>query len=204
MSKLEQLSRANKFGLKIPKTLVTQSFEDAKQFWEECNGKLIVKPISHGYIERDNPKEDTLIFTNEVTLEKLSDNQNLLPLCPTLFQEKVDKVYDMRINVIDEEIIAVAIYSSIKNKLQAVDIRRDNMENVRYQVVNLPHVIENKILDLCHSYELRFACIDMAFTKNLDWIFFEVNPNGQWAWLDLEGVTNIADSLLRSMQVKPL
>lgn len=90
-SKLEQLSRANKLGLKIPKTLVTQSFEETMEFWKECKGSLVTKPISHGYIERGNAKEDTLIFTNEVTLGQLSKNQELLPLCPTLFQEKVKK-----------------------------------------------------------------------------------------------------------------
>jgi hypothetical protein len=41
----------------------------------------------------------------------------------------------------------------------------------------------------------------MAFTKDYKWVFFEVNPNGQWAWLDLEGVTDIASLLLKSMQL---
>ncbi len=202
MSKLEQLSRANKIGFKIPDTLVTQSFEEIIQFWKECKGSLIVKPISHGYIERHNPKEDTLIFTSQVTLEQLSNNQDLLSLCPTLFQKKVEKKFDVRINIVDEEVIAVAIYASDQIKLQTIDIRRNNMKNVRYELIDLPFFIRNKVLELCHSYKLRFAAVDMAFTKESDWIFFEINPNGQWAWLDLEGVTDIASSLLKSMQLK--
>ncbi len=201
MSKLEQLSRANRLGLTIPKTLVTQSFEETMEFWKECKGSLVVKPISHGYIERDNSNEDTLIFTNEVTLAQLSENQDLLSLCPTLFQEKVKKIYDVRINIIDEKVIAVALYASEQDKLQAIDIRRNNMENVRYQLIVLPSYIENKVLELCQSYKLRFATVDMAFTKDYNWVFFEINPNGQWAWLDLEGVTDIASSLLKSMQL---
>ena len=201
-SKLEQLSRANKIGLKIPETLVTQSFEEIMRFWKKCKGCLILKPISHGYIERHNPKEDTLIFTNQVTLEQIISNQNLLSLCPTLFQKKVEKVFDIRINIVDKEVIAVAIYASDQNELQTTDIRRDNMRNVRYELIDLPFFIRDKILELCHSYKLRFAAIDMAFTKESDWIFFEINPNGQWAWLDLEGVTDIASSLLKSMQLK--
>lgn len=201
LSKLEQLSRAERLGLTIPKTLVTQSFEEVMEFWKECGESLIVKPISHGYIERDNSEQDTLIFTNEVTLEQLNENQEVLSLCPTLFQKKVDKIYDIRVNVIDEEVIAIGIYASQEYKLQSIDIRRNNMQNVRYEVITLPSILKNKILELCRSYELRFAAIDMAFTKDSKWVFFEVNPNGQWAWLDLEGVTDIASFLLRSMQL---
>ncbi|MBD2695188.1 hypothetical protein [Anabaena catenula] len=198
---LEQLSRAERLGLTIPKTLVTQSFEEVINFWKECKEKLIVKPISHGYIERENFQEDTLIFTNQVTLNQLNENQELFYLCPTLFQEKEEKIYDIRVNVIDEIIIAVAIYSSEQNKLQATDIRRNNMLNVRYEVVTLPLTVKDKILELCRSYGLRFAAIDMALTKDYKYVFFEVNANGQWAWLDLAGVTDIASSLLKSMQI---
>jgi glutathione synthase/RimK-type ligase-like ATP-grasp enzyme len=201
-SKLEQLSRAERLGFTIPKTLVTQSFNEIIKFWKECKEDVIIKPISHGYIERENCQEDTLIFTNKVTLDQLNENQELLSLCPTLFQEKVEKIYDIRVNVIDEEVIAIAIYASEQDKLQLVDIRRNNMRNVRYELITLPSVLRNKILELCRSYELRFAAIDMAFTIDSRWVFFEVNPNGQWAWLDLEGVTDIASLLLRSMQLK--
>jgi glutathione synthase/RimK-type ligase-like ATP-grasp enzyme len=200
-SKLEQLSRARRLGLTIPKTLVTQSFEETIEFWKECKESLVVKPISHGYIERENSQEDTLIFTNEVTLDQLNKNRELLSLCPTLFQEKVEKIYDIRINVIDDEVIAVAIYASKEYKLQTIDIRKNNMQNVRDELVTLPSILINKILELCRSYELRFAAIDMAFTKDYNWVFFEINPNGQWAWLDLEGVTDIASLLLKSMQL---
>ncbi|MBD2207452.1 hypothetical protein H6G33_34465 [Calothrix sp. FACHB-1219] len=203
-SKLEQLSRAQRLGLTIPKTLVTQSWEQAIQFWKECEERLVIKPLSHGYIERDDPQEDTIIFTNEVTLDKLYENQEILSLCPTLFQKKVDKLCDVRVNVIDEETIAIAIYSSEQNKLQAIDIRRSNMRGVRYESIDLPSQLKDKILNLCRSYGLRFAAIDMAISIDAEWLFFEINPNGQWAWLDLEGVTDIASSLLRAMQKIPL
>lgn len=121
---------------------------------------------------------------------------------PNSISGESKKNYDVRINIIDEEVVAVAIYASEQDKLQAIDIRRNNMQNVRYELIALPSLIRNKILELCRSYELRFASIDMAFTEDSNWVFFEINPNGQWAWLDLEGVTDIASSLLKSMQLK--
>jgi RimK-like ATP-grasp domain len=199
-SKLEQLSRAKRFGLDIPRTLVSQSFDEVIQFWKACEGRLVTKPISHGYIERDDPEEDAVIFTNEVTLEQLNENQNNLSLCPTLFQEKVEKLCDVRINVIDQAVIATAIYSSAQENLQDIDIRRNNMSGVRYETIKLPSSLEGSLLKLCRSYKLRFAAIDMAITTDAKWVFFEINPNGQWAWLDLEGITDIASYLLMAMQ----
>ncbi|MEM9907352.1 MAG: MvdC/MvdD family ATP grasp protein [Cyanobacteria bacterium P01_D01_bin.44] len=203
MLKLEQLSRARKIGLNVPKTLLTQCFQEAMVFWKDCGGSLVVKPISHGYIERHDPDSDTLIFTNEVMLNQLVENQDFLSLCPTLFQIKVEKAFDVRINVIDSKVISVGIHASKEDELQAVDIRRNNMKNVRYEPIELPKSVKEKILKLCRSYKLRFASVDMALTKDSNWIFFEINPNGQWAWLDLEGVTDIASSLINSMRVKP-
>lgn len=71
-SKIHQLSIAKKLGLVIPKTLVTQDFEQLLNFYRECKNHLIIKPISHGYIERNEPKEDTVIYTNEVTLVQIT------------------------------------------------------------------------------------------------------------------------------------
>jgi hypothetical protein len=38
----------------------------------------------------------------------------------------------------------------------------------------------------------------MAISLRGDWFFFEVNPNGQWAWLDLVGSMNIARSFVNA------
>ena len=33
---------------------------------------------------------------------------------------------------------------------------------------------------------LKFAAIDLALTPQGDYIFFELNPNGQWLWLEYQ------------------
>jgi hypothetical protein len=198
-SKIEQLSIAQKLGLITPKTLVSQSYNEIIDFYHSCQKAIIVKPIAHGYIERENSIEDTVIYTNEVTLEEINNNINTLSLCPTFFQEKIDKSCDLRVNIIDKEVVATAIYASEDNKLQATDIRRNNMQNVKYEIVNLPSEISRKLLKICNYYKLRFAAIDLAIDNNNNYIFFEINPNGQWAWLDLLEITDIASVLITSM-----
>jgi hypothetical protein len=38
----------------------------------------------------------------------------------------------------------------------------------------------------------------VAVDREGKWIFFEINPNGQWAWLDLMGGLDIGALFLRS------
>ena len=51
-------------------------------------------------------------------------------------------------------------------------------------------------------YELRFGAIDMVVSAAGDWYFLEINPNGQWAWLDMTAGTNIAASFLQAFSEK--
>lgn len=37
---------------------------------------------------------------------------------------------------------------------------------------------------MTHSYGLRFAAIDLARRTDGGYTFFELNPNGQWAWVE--------------------
>jgi glutathione synthase/RimK-type ligase-like ATP-grasp enzyme len=195
--KLDQLSRAKELGFRVPDTLVTQAPDQLRAFYEKHAGHVIVKPMGTGYIKRTNSERDSLIYTNRVPPQHLA-NLDDLPACPTLFQEEIDKVADVRITLVDEDIHAVELLGQEENGFQRCDIRRNNMEDVSYRPVRLPASTELRIRKLVARYALRFAAVDMAITPNGDWVFFEVNPNGQWAWLDLAGVTNIAASFVTS------
>ena len=70
------------------------------------------------------------------------------------------------------------------------------MEGVTYRKVVLPRDVSERIQRLTKHYNLRFAAIDMVVSASGVWYFLEVNPNGQWAWLDLNGVANIAESFV--------
>ncbi len=67
--KIEQLSRAKKFGLQVPVTVVTNDPEEARLFVEQQTVGTIIKPLASGYIERSIPSEDTVIYTNEFRQE---------------------------------------------------------------------------------------------------------------------------------------
>jgi glutathione synthase/RimK-type ligase-like ATP-grasp enzyme len=197
--KLQQLTVAADLGFNVPDTLVTQDEDELLEFFRKHDEQVIVKPLSTGYVERPDDQDDSLIYTNRVSSDQLLTLEGL-SVCPTLFQQFVRKYCDVRITVVDEEVHAVSLFARDNDGTQRCDIRRYNMVDVKYEVTQLPANINSAISRLLKQYRLRFGAIDMAIDTDGRWYFFEINPNGQWAWLDLCGVTRIADSFIRSFK----
>jgi glutathione synthase/RimK-type ligase-like ATP-grasp enzyme len=195
--KLEQLTTATTLGFTIPDALATQQPDALRDFFRKHNGKVVVKPLSTAYIERTGEEKDSLIYTNLVSEHHLN-NLDDLSLCPTFFQQFIQKQSDVRITVVDSDIHAVTLKATDKPGEQRCDIRRNNMSDVVYEIISLPEDIKVGIQNLMAHYSLRFAAIDMAVSTAGDWYFFEVNPNGQWAWLDMSAGMNISASLIKA------
>ena len=194
ISKIEQLVRAKKYGLLVPDSIVTQHRCEFDIFFDKYKDGVITKPISHGYICDGNSVHN--IYTTAINIKKC--NFTHLSNCPTLFQEKIHKTSDVRINYIDGLMDATEIFF-IEDGKQRLDIRRNNMDGVQYKPIKLPPNIASTLERLIKSYHLRFAAIDMCIRNDGQWIFFEINPNGQWAWLDIMGATTFHEKLLAQM-----
>jgi hypothetical protein len=109
--KLEQLTRAQSLGFRIPETLVTQDASILRQFFARQRGEIIAKPLGTAYIERPDDSHDSLVYTNRIKAEDLDDLADLKH-CPTLFQQAIQKSADVRISVIDSAIHAVELIAA--------------------------------------------------------------------------------------------
>lgn len=196
--KLEQLHRAHRLGFRLPKTLISQDPSAVRAFWKECRGAVIIKPLSSGYIERTGNAPDTLIYTNALRVADLARNMEIRR-CPSLLQEKVKKQSDIRVNVVDDTLEAAELRADDAGTPR-LDIRRNNMTDVTYRPIELPRRLVGKILRLVRSYGLRFAALDFLRHSDGDFVFLELNPNGQWAWLDQAGVTKTRDHLIAALR----
>jgi len=195
--KLEQLHLAQTLGFNVPDTLVTQDTELMRRFFAKHHGKVIIKPVSQGQVEESDGSAKSLIYTNLVREEDLLDLSDL-ERCPTFFQQFVPKESDVRITVVDREMHAVRLLAKEPDGTQRCDVRRNNMVDVLGEMVEIPPGIVTKIRGMMRRYRLRFGAIDMAIATGGEWWFFEINPNGQWAWLDMTTGTDIARSLLHA------
>lgn len=196
-SKLLQLSMAHGVGIMIPETIISRSSVEAQLFFQRHNGSVVIKPLSVGYVEAPDGTIEAQIYTSALRQEHLHE-AHLLRRCPTLLQQRVEKGADVRITIVDRLVTAI---SFTPRKAHApVDIRECDPREVDYACAPLPVDVRARLLRLIEHLELRFAAVDMIWTAENQWVFLEVNPNGQWAWMDLLGGSDIAATFVTAFQ----
>lgn len=169
-NKIYQLMLADKIGFSQPKTLITNHTEKAKQFVDEKG--TVIKPLTTAKIKFDNQYE---LYTTKI-ITKISESINLMPIYLQYYQ---NKWYEVRITMIREKAFAVKIYAADK-----IDWRRQSEKN-SYELIDLPADIYEKCTIMLEELDIEFGAFDFII-YNEDWTFLEVNPNGQWLWLEEE------------------
>lgn len=194
-SKILQAKRAIEVGLRVPDTLITNDPDKFKEFYHAHAGNIIVK------MQRQTFWSQALalsIFTSKVDLSKL-EHSDLIRNSPCLFQENIPKDVELRITVIGRRLFAVAIHSQ-EVGTGKVDWRRAESGSVPHTAYTLPKEIEDKLLALVDGFGLHFGAIDMIVTPEGEYVFLEINPNGQFGWLEdvlgLELFDTFADLLI--------
>ena len=83
--------------------------------------------------------------------------------------------------------IGEKIFSARMNS-QANENTRKDWRGGEYQLepFSLPEQVEESILRLMDSFGINFASLDMILTPEGEFVFLELNPNGQWLWLEHE------------------
>ena len=185
--KLFQLRVAKSLKFSIPETIVTTCRQELKFFYKKHNGNIIIKPLNRGSFLSNNQRR--LVFTNRLKKEHI-ENQVFLSF-PIIFQEEIKKIYEVRVTVVADKVFAAKVESQ-KNKNTIVDWRR---EKLIFKAYNLPEEMEIKCLNLVKTLGLNFGAIDLIRTDN-NYVFLEINPNGQWAWIETETSMRISDTII--------
>jgi hypothetical protein len=194
--KPEQLRRAAALGFDVPISLVSNDAATVRAFTAE-HKRVICKTLREGVV----PCGDThgIFYTELLSFDDLSAISEFGPE-PYLFQELVPKRHDIRVTVIGDETFACRIESQHHEATQ-IDWRKGEIDQLAHTVDELPAALCNRCVHIVRSYGLRFAAIDLARRTDGGYTFFELNPNGQWAWIEqLTGLplsTTLADELIR-------
>lgn len=184
--KPRQLKIASGLGLRIPRSLVSNSPESVRKFLlESGTTPLIMKAVNSAFV-RINPKvKDTehmnrVIYTKLVTPEFINANLDRITSCPFILQEAITKEMDIRVTVAGNQVFAMGITTNMpKNSPETVDWRRMDAERI-YSLHTLPLKIASACIDVIKQLGLKFGCIDLGFSEKEGYTFFEVNPQGQW------------------------
>jgi glutathione synthase/RimK-type ligase-like ATP-grasp enzyme len=104
-------------------------------------------------------------------------------LSPAIYQELVEKRSDVRVTYVGGRLF-VAEIDSQGDDAAKVDWRRTANPDLPHRRAELPTSICENLRRLMLALCLEYGAIDLIRTLDDQYVFLEINPNGQWQWLD--------------------
>jgi glutathione synthase/RimK-type ligase-like ATP-grasp enzyme len=173
-----QLVKASEAGLTTPRTLISNDRAQVATFVDALgDAECAIKPlVALGVSDAQGYR---LPLTTTLPRGHSLDS---VAAAPTIFQPYVEKAFELRCVVIGEKIFAAKIDS------QATEVTRTDWRagEAEHGIFALPGHVKAAIRRLMESFGLNFASLDMIVTPEGEFVFLELNPNGQWLWLELE------------------
>ncbi|MET8183341.1 ATP-grasp ribosomal peptide maturase [Streptomyces sp. NPDC005336] len=178
-----QLAAARACGLRIPATLVTNRPEDVRAFAAEADGQVVCKPVaSPVLIEGGRLKS---VYTRRLGPSDLDDLRGISTTAH-LFQSWVSKEYEVRLTVVGERMFAAAIHAGSE---AAHEDWRSDYGSLTYTTTTVPEQVVAGMRRLMERLQLRYGAADFIVDPQGQWTFLEVNPCGQWDWI--QGATGL-------------
>jgi hypothetical protein len=176
-SKAAQLLAAHRVGLAIPRTVVTNDPNEVRRFMAQNTGETIYKAHSQTL----NLEPGKALYTGVLTSKEV-DHLDLIRVSPGVFQEYVPKAYEIRATVVGTRIFSGKIESQRSDQTR-IDWRRRPFE-IDEEPVSLSREVETMMLELMRLFGLHYGAFDFIVTPDGRHVFLEVNPAGQYLWVE--------------------
>lgn len=181
-SKLLQLKLAARCGLTIPPTLVTNDPRQVEQF--ATQHRSIINKSFHPMMwtsrTSDGGGQTYANYTSMVNIDSL--DCAAIEVCPTIFQAAVEKALELRILLCGKTLFCVAIESQ-SDADAAIDFRAKQM-SLPLREFQLPPDVRHRLLAFAEQIGVVFGSIDMILTPQGDYVFLEINEQGQFLWME--------------------
>lgn len=181
LNKLYQLKIASQLGITIPDTKVLTSRKDVLAF-KDTHEKIIIKPLNNMvFMRHDNVScyTYTKLVSDEI-MKKIPEK-----FSPSLFQEYIDKEFEIRSFFLGREEYSMAIFSQ-KNDKTKIDFRKYDREYPNRRVpFKLPENLYKMVLSFMEAVNINTGSFDFIYSKSGKYTFLEVNPVGQFGMVSI-------------------
>jgi glutathione synthase/RimK-type ligase-like ATP-grasp enzyme len=184
--KIIQLRVAQECGFLLPDTLITNDPVQARLFVDHHGYRNVVYKAFSALEQAW--RETRLLRAEELALI------DYVKYAPVIFQEYIEAVYDIRVTVVGEDIFAAAIHS--QQTSYTTDFRMD-MANAKITPIELPAEIQDQLRTFMRELGLQYGAIDMRLRPDGEYVFFEINPAGQWLFVEEATHQPVAATLAR-------
>jgi glutathione synthase/RimK-type ligase-like ATP-grasp enzyme len=182
-----QLRLAQEAGLTIPRTCITNDPSVARSFVANSPESIIYKAF-----------QGTEQAWRETRILKREEQSQLdaVQYAPVIFQEYIKARVDLRVTIVGEAIFAAEIHS--QSSAYPHDFRMD-MANVKIAPHELPVSVMTQLLSLMRRLGLVYGAIDLRQTPEGKYVFLEINPAGQWLFVEQQTGQPISATLAASL-----
>ena len=184
-NKFLQQTYAQLIGFNMPRTITSNNRDSLISFANESQSGVVLKLHSQDFYKVGDSFKG--IYVNKICSNDLCtfgiDNEN-----PITLQDYIEKKSEVRYTVVNKQHFCCTIESQ-NSAISKVDWRRYDLPNTPYVRSEPPKKIKDQISKLLERLEINFGALDFIIDQNDDWYFLEVNPMGQWLWIeDLTGM----------------
>jgi glutathione synthase/RimK-type ligase-like ATP-grasp enzyme len=173
--KLYQLQVARELGLCTPRTIVSRNAKELAAFAVGNVHGTICKPIFHGMFFDGNATHS--IYTRRISVDSLDSES--VNSCPVLLQEEIPRIADVRATFIGRHVFV----ADITGQTKIVDWRVPDL-TLEYKVSALDEDTEELCREMLSRLGLAYGAFDFIRTLDGELVFLEINPTGEWAWLE--------------------
>jgi hypothetical protein len=185
-SKPVQLVAARNSGFAVPRTLVTNDARQAQQFIDRLRQegtRCIFKSLAPGRYH----------FGETRVIETLASHEEELGVSPVIFQECIERGQDYRVTLFGAKVYAARVTTPSGGDL--IDWRIDPLAG--YEALTMPDEVVGRLQSVLRALGLETGSFDLRQYPSGKLYFFEVNPAGQFLYLDRYGYPDIGRDFAR-------
>ena len=151
------------------------------------NGPFAIKGLDTVLVRTDTT--EAFGYTNLMNRQEIENSE--LRNAPLVAQQAITDKLDLRVTVVGEEYWCAAVTEGGRGISGDWRLKNQNADFSKYV---LPEAIGTRCVALTRRLGLSFAAIDLAFSQDR-YYFLELNPTGEWAWLQEQAGFPIAASI---------
>lgn len=175
-NKLLQLRIAKNLGLHIPKTIVSNDINKVLEGIQSQH--ILLKPLNGTTYQTGR-----MIFAQKFNRAALKEEERSISFCPSIFQQYVEKKYEIRSFVFGKEVYSVKINSQ-ENPSSKIDWRVNTYDVNMFEYYELPEREKELLIAFLKNSNLLFGVFDLIRHPSGKIYFLECNPEGQWLFME--------------------
>ncbi|KLD79379.1 hypothetical protein Y886_04895 [Xanthomonas hyacinthi DSM 19077] len=180
-NKMLQLRAASEVGLSPPQSYFGSSIDRVKEIFGNTNN-LVIKPFEP-FSWRYADGRTRCAFASRASISLLDNYEAGTALAaPAIFQEEIAKDFDIRTFVFGDQIHAFKIHQTSGRLDSREDLTDSKVTTI--SEIDLPVDVQKKVGLLMSKMGVEVACIDLVPDKNGEYHFLDLNPSGNWLFLE--------------------